>query len=398
MGQISNIQRLALSDYRHEWRMSSCFVLALAAVLAPMMVLFGLKFGIVTRMIDDLVQDPAKREIRPVGSERFTAQWLARVAEWPGVEFIVPRTRTLAATLDLYNADAGRIVKVELIPTAPGDPLLEGLTAQPKGYREIILSAAAARKLQVSPGETLEASLARRFRGERERGRLRLGVAAVAGPSAFPRDGAFVSVDLLLAAEAFRDGRAVPALGWDGDPPPEADRVFPAYRLYARSIDDVAGLRDRLEAQGLEVRTAAAEIELVRTLDRNLSVIFWIVALVGMSGFVLSLGASLWANVERKRRELSVLRLMGFRTADIIWFPLLQSLATGILGWLAASLLYLLLAHGINGLFPGERLCRLLPGHFLAALGLTLTAAVLAAGLGGFRAARLEPAEGIREI
>ena len=32
-----------------------------------------------------------------------------------------------------------------------------------------------------------------------------------------------------------------------------------------------------------------------------------------MAGYSLSLGASLWANTDRKRRELSVLRLLGFR-------------------------------------------------------------------------------------
>ena len=35
--------RLASRDYTHEWQMSGCFVLALAAVLGPMLVLFGLK-------------------------------------------------------------------------------------------------------------------------------------------------------------------------------------------------------------------------------------------------------------------------------------------------------------------------------------------------------------------
>ena len=60
--------RLASRDYFHEKLMSSCFVLALAAVLGPMMVLFGLKFGIVGAMVDQLIENPLNREIRPVGS------------------------------------------------------------------------------------------------------------------------------------------------------------------------------------------------------------------------------------------------------------------------------------------------------------------------------------------
>ena len=65
------ILRLATRDYLHEWQMSVCFVLGLAAVLGPMMVLFGLKFGIVGAMMDELIEEPGNREIRPVGSGRF---------------------------------------------------------------------------------------------------------------------------------------------------------------------------------------------------------------------------------------------------------------------------------------------------------------------------------------
>ena len=53
MAQITDIVRLSFRDYSHEWRMSGCFILALASVLAPMMILFGLKFGIVTTMVQD---------------------------------------------------------------------------------------------------------------------------------------------------------------------------------------------------------------------------------------------------------------------------------------------------------------------------------------------------------
>ena len=68
--------RLATKDYLHEWQVSICFVLALAAVLGPMLVLFGLKFGIIGGMIDELIEDPTNREIRPVSSARFDDNWI----------------------------------------------------------------------------------------------------------------------------------------------------------------------------------------------------------------------------------------------------------------------------------------------------------------------------------
>ena len=54
MSQVGNILRLSFRDYTHEWRMSGCFIFSLAAVLAPLMILFGLKFGIVTSMVTQL--------------------------------------------------------------------------------------------------------------------------------------------------------------------------------------------------------------------------------------------------------------------------------------------------------------------------------------------------------
>jgi len=89
--------RLATRDYLHEWQVSGCFVLALAAVLGPMLVLFGLKFGIVGGMLDQLIEDPRNREIRPVGSGRYSPAWVDEMWKRDDVAFVVPRTRSIAA-------------------------------------------------------------------------------------------------------------------------------------------------------------------------------------------------------------------------------------------------------------------------------------------------------------
>ncbi len=401
-GLWSKVFRLASRDYVHEWQMSSCFVLALAAVLGPMMVLFGLKFGFVGAMVDQLIEDPLNREVRPVGSGYYDNAWLESVRARPDVAFLVPRTRSIAATIELSSQRASRIVSVELIASDHGDPLLSPNSPLPEGTTRVVLSQSVAEKLNVVSGDTLDGSLARRFRGHKERVHLPLSVAAIAPARAFARDGAFVSVMLLEALEDFRDGRAVPALGWEGEPA-DANRTYPGFRLYARSIYDVAGLRDAFARLNVDVHTRSAEIELVQRMNRNLTAIYWAIALVGLVGFSLSLGASLWANIDRKRKELSVLRLVGFRTADIVWFPVVQALFTAVLGWALAVAIYLATALVINDMLAaqletGQQVCRLLPWHYAIALLLTCTAAVLAAGLAGLRSARVEPSEGLREL
>ncbi len=392
---------LATRDYFHEWQISVCFVLALAAVLGPMMVLFGLKFGIVGSMIDELREDPAKREIRPVGSGRYDGAWIERLARRRDVAFVVPRVRSIAATLEVASDRAARILPLEVIPSAEGDPLLPPGTAVPEGFDRVVLSASAARKLQVGVGDGLTGSLVRRYQGRKERVHLPLTVVGVVPARVFGRDALFASVALNEALEDFRDGHAVPALGWEGSPP--GRRTYTGFRLYARSIYDVAGLEAAFERRGIEVRTQSADIATVQRMDQTLSAIYWAIALIGLAGFSLSLGASLWANVDRKRRELSVLRLVGFRTGDIVWFPLVQSLYTALLGWALAVAIYRAAAWGINlmlapQLDAAQQVCRLLPEHYAVALGLTLGASVLAAILAGLRAARVEPSEGLREL
>nr|VFK38828.1 MAG: putative ABC transport system permease protein [Candidatus Kentron sp. SD]VFK43580.1 MAG: putative ABC transport system permease protein [Candidatus Kentron sp. SD]VFK78243.1 MAG: putative ABC transport system permease protein [Candidatus Kentron sp. SD] len=395
------ISRLAFRDYAHEWVMSGCFVLALAAVLAPMMVLFGLKFGIVTSMLEQLVEEPRNREMRSVGSGRYDAAWFESMAKRPTVGFVIPRTRNIAATIQLKSNTSPRIVSTELIPTAVGEPLLEPGQPIPGTLAEIVLSDSAARKLTAKVGDVISGSLSRRFQGRRERVYIELSVIAIAQPSAFARAGGFVSIGLVTAIEDFRDGRAVQELGWRGDLP-AVTRTFPGFRLFARTIDDVVALRDTLMNQGIEVRTRLVDIEMVQTMDRNFSAVFWIIAVIGFIGFSFSLGASLWANVERKRRDLSVLRLVGFHTGDIVWFPVLQAIFTALLGWMLATSIYIGVEQTINRMLtaqlqPGQVICELLWEHFLIAAGLTILAAVFAATLGGYRSARIEPSEGLRD-
>lgn len=397
------VLNLAWRDFLHERVMSACFVLALSAVLLPLLVLFGLKFGIIGNLLAPLKDDPRYRQILPAGSGSYDPGWFEAMAERSDVAFIVPRTRAIAATMRLRRPDVetGRIIRVELIPSAAGDPVLEGL-AEPEGLTDVVLSTDAADKLGLDVGARLEGILSRTLGGRQETVLVPLEVTGIASPAAFARDGMFVSLDLLVAVEDFRDGRAVPEFGWDGVVVDDSARSFPGFRLYAHEIGDVAGLREGLMAQGIDVRTRIADIELVRSLDRNLSIVFWIIAVIAALGYGLSFGSSVWANVDRKRKEFSVLRLTGFRTRGIVWFPILQAMLTGLMGWLLAAIAFVIVQAGLNALFidnigAGQSVCRLLPQHFLVALAATLAAASLAAALGGMRLARLEPSLALRE-
>ena len=393
--RIGLVASLAWQDYRNDGWLSACSVLALVAVIAPLLVLFGLKFGLVSSLTERLETDPASREIIPLGGGRFSAAFIAQLGERSDVAFAVPRTRQIAAT-----AQVGTLT-LEMLPTAAGDPLLTGLP-MPHGLDQIVLSHTAAEKLAARPGDWLDTSFARQVAGRVEAQRTRLQVLAVLPLEAFAREGLFADLGLLEAAEDYRDGRAVPALGWAGEAASVSEqRIYPAFRLYARSLSDVEPLRVYFAEQNLLVSTQAHTIAQVQSLSRNLSIVFWIIAGLALAGAFAAIFAGTLAAVARKHRELSVLRLLGFSTAALLLFVLLQALYSAGFAAVLSVGLYGLAEAALNKLFvqvPGEYASHLLARHYGLALVAVLGVSAVAAACGGWRVARIQASEGIRDV
>ncbi len=393
--RIPLVASLAWQDYRTDAWLSACSVLALVAVIAPLLVLFGLKFGLVSSLTERLESDPATREIIPLGGGRFSSVFVEQLGQRSDVAFALPRTRQIAAT-----AQVGALV-LEMLPTAPGDPLLGSLPV-PKGLDQIVLSHTAAEKLAARPGDWLEASFARQVAGRVEAQRTRLQVLAVLPLEAFARDGLLADLRLLEAAEDYRDGRAVPALGWAGDAVGVSEqRVYPGFRLYARNLTDVEPLRAYFAGQNLLVSTQANTIAQVQSLNRNLSLVFWIIAGLALAGAFAAIFAGALAAVARKRRELSVLRLLGFSTGGLLLFVVLQALYSAGFAAVLSAGLYGLAEAALNKLFvqvPGEHASHLLARHYGLALVAVLGVSAVAAACGGWRVARIQASEGIRDV
>jgi putative ABC transport system permease protein len=405
MNTFKTVIHLALHDYVYERLLSACAVMGLAAVLAPLLVLFGVKSGIINTMAYRLIQDPRNREISSVGSGRYGENWFSAMRDRADIAFVIPQTRSIAASMILYNKDLvnPRTVVVSLIPTAEGDPLLEqyGYIVADKG--EIILSEPAVRKLNVKEGQHITGQVGRSVGDIKEQVAVTLKIVAVLPLEAFPQEAAFVRLELLEATEDYRDGYRSEIFGWPGSARPTRPRVYPSFRLYARSIYDVGNLRAMLMDQGLEVYTQAEDIETVKHLNRSFNLIFSLIAVVAVLGYFASMVSNVLANVNRKSRYLGISGLIGFSTETIIWYPIIQSMATSVLGAVMAVFLYKIAEKIINGLFSeylsaGEYVCRLSLGHMVTAFVLTLSFAMLASAYGAFRVSRIEPSEVIRDV
>jgi len=356
-------------------------------------------------MVDRLVQDPRNLEISPVGSGRYDQGWFAELSKRPGVAFIIPQTRSIAANMILYykNDDQPRTLAVDLIPTDRGDPLLEKWGKVPVENNAVVLSASVARKLNVTAGGEITGRVGRSVQGRKEQVAVPLKVIAVLPIAAFPRDAAFVRLALLEATEDYRDGFSSKTFAWPGKTRPDRPKEYPSFRLYASTIYEVAALRDWLTGQGLEIYTRVEEIEVIQSLDRSFSLIFRLISFVAICGYFASMASNILANVNRKSRHLGITRLIGFSTRSIMWYPVIQSVATGVLGTGLAACLYFISQITINSLFAkylaqGEYVCKLSLVHLMIALIMTITLSILAAGYAAFRVAKIEPSKVIRDV
>lgn len=601
------IPALASAHLRHEWILTLCLVIALAAVIAPLLVLLGLKYGTIELMRDRLVEDPIFRELRPAQTREYAPDWFLEVETWPGTGFVTPTVLPLSSILHAVHPHSNDVILLDLIPTAPNDPLLLENGARIPVDGECVLTTQAARELGVNTGDWLDVRITRSRGGVTEAATTRLQVIGVLAPRAGSLSRIYAPFDFVLDVEAYKEGYGAPERGWSGDIPepflsfdgvilllPEAltpiertgliintgfahitsveldyvqqqlalsvdtdwhayrlyvpgatvtisnmravqqklrgrgshllpyvqgitfytendealspvgvslttrqanelsvqptpwggfdpntldgarltQGLLPArvsaqqmpirvagvnelsfvlqgiattdskqtelivpiellgivrtamqrgvvyqdeqqrfvmtrggyrgFRLYARSIDDVAGLYQRLQDQGIEVIAEVETIERIRTLDAGLQRLFWLIALLGVSGGTAVLIASLYAAVERRRRDLGILRLNGLSRRAVFFFPVVQALWIALLGLITSLAGYLALASLINYTFasdlaPGERFCTLPPSYIFMAGVSTLVLAILASLAAAWRTTRIDPAEAVRE-
>lgn len=397
------ILRLAIADLAHDRLVSLCQIVMAAAVIAPLLLLFALKHGVATTLLAELRANPETLRIRPVGSYRLGPDFFQAMAARPETGFLAPTTRAIATQIYLSRME-GRapLADIQMLPTAPGDPLGQG-EALIAGPGQVALSAAAARRLEAGPGDQLRGIVERGRDGRVEPATVALTVARIVPEALYLSATAFVHPALIEAAERYRDGYEVPGFGWPGDRAWEPISEFASFRLYARDLADVAPLAEAARAAGIETRTEADRIAGILALDRNLGALFLIVGSVAAAGLVGALLAGMVAGVERKRRALAVMGLLGFRRGLLALFPMAQAGLLALAGYGLSLAVYGVGALAVQGYFApllrdGQAALALAPWHFAAAALATLALALPAALATGFRAAATEPSEALREV
>lgn len=396
--------RIALLDFGHDWIMSACSILSVVVITAPLLVLFNLKTGFVEGMLSSLRTEPSTLELRPVGQGSFGTDWFSLLDEQPGVAFWAPNTRFLAAAV-LVSKDQrrrGATVEAELVPTAPGDPVMADSGSPPNPGQDVALSWTLAERLAAQENDTVRITVGRMSGGIQEQAVLRLMVHSIIERRHFNREALYVDVETLRSIEAYREGAIE-------QPDPqllaanEIDDDFSGFRLYAESLEDVLTLETWLLGQGIEVYTRAADIRRAFLLDCLLSILFGLLLLLGAIGAGATLGVTSFAAVLRKQRQLSILRLIGISSKQVAAIPMIQALATAMLGYaMAIGVLFGLRPVLRQVLEQGEEVIgrtgqAVLPGVILTGASITVGVAIVSAYFSGLRASLIEPSQGLRD-
>lgn len=405
--RLKLLAKLALRDLLYDRKVSFFVIASLVAVIAPLLLLFSLKYGIVSQLQTQLLNDPQNLEIKINGIQSnkvLDAAWFTRLRQHDKVQFVIPLTRSLNMQGDLRRDNQHFVNNVELIPTDKGDPLLPSHLSLPD-KTSVILTALSAEKLQVKQGESVTLFFGRKLDGKEEREKVELKVAGVLDERYFQRTGAFISLELLIEIEDYRDGFQIATFVANptaGKPIEQVRNSFAKARIYAKQLDDVAPLAQLLREEGIDTQTQANAIENVKAIDRVLSTIFMIIAATSIVGCVLSLSGSFLANIERKRKELSLLGLFGLERHEIKAYLVIQAIVLSALAFALACLFFLCGSLTINrvlgaNLAENGFISLLQPSHLALAFVSTVMLSVVVALLGGRQTTKIQPAESLRE-
>lgn len=345
------LANMVWKDFCYERILSFCAVFALAAALTPLLVLCGLRFGLVQMLSDRLLERPDALLLTPYGAQRYHAAFFQKLREDPATAYVIPTRRVLAASVTVEVKDGGRS-EADLLPTSPGDPLLEHYQAVPPPGTVSMTRQLARHFPGISPGDILRLRIVRRNGSALQQATAEVRLHSVLPDAADWKERLYCAASLTDDVERYRDGFAVPSRGWDGLPEDgAAERSFAGFRLYVRSLDDVLTMKNALGEQGIDTYTAAREIENIRNMRNVLSRLTLVIGGVTLLG---AAGALIGLSLSSTRRKFSLLAqavLLGFSRRQLMMFPLYRLFLTGMAAVVVSLLFHRLASLALRYVF-----------------------------------------------
>jgi hypothetical protein len=217
MSPARHLIKLALADLWAERVMAVCLIVGVAAVLTPLLLLASLKIGFIDRMREELIADPAFRELRPGDAALKDDDLIAALREVPEVEFSVLTTMMVPREVTFRHIGGRDRFEARLLPSGPGDPLLartDVIDALAPG--EAVMSAGLAAEAGLALGDRFEVLVFRTMATAREQVSTELVLRGVLPDEQTATPVILADATLDSAVESWRSGLPVPAYNWAG--------------------------------------------------------------------------------------------------------------------------------------------------------------------------------------
>lgn len=375
--------KLALRHLFFERMMTVCQIAALACIMAPLLLLFSLRFGILTELQHQLMNDPKVLSLTLDMSYRLDHTFFEHLTARPEVGFVVPQITALNALVDLKFP--GTALRVSVLPTKPGDPVVLSSNIsyeQPLGDDEAFISHDLAQVRGLKVGDIVTMVVARTQNGVRESVRTSLRIRGIVAERFVNDDCLLLNLDLVNAIDDYRNGFN-PKLLSDGSNLNERPRLYAKFRLYARDLESVIPLYYYLVNQHLNVSSKVREIQNLQAVTHVLNFIYGVIALVSVLGGALALTGLILSALRASKRNFVLLRLMGQGSRGIYGVVMVEGVIIATVGFALALTLYSIGAGIFNTYFgttlSGAMISELTLGHMALFYGATLALVLLIA-------------------
>jgi ABC-type lipoprotein release transport system permease subunit len=203
---------LAAKDLWHDWRTTGVLLCVVVSIVTPLLILLGLKQGVIDTQKQLLLNDPCNLQIKIEGNGyNLPPEWFEKKTKDPRIQFIIPVTRFLSRDIGVLD-EQNNVESVNLIATAVGDPLLKlaGLEA-PTDDRDVLITHALAKRLHLQRNKELHTQLSRTVNNELQQSKIPLNIKAVLPEYGCLQSSAILAtLNLLLAVKEYREGLDVP--------------------------------------------------------------------------------------------------------------------------------------------------------------------------------------------
>lgn len=318
------IFKLSLSSLKFEYLVNICLIASMVSVIAPLMLLFSLRFGIVSNLEEKLVTDPKNLEIRMMSGYQLDKSFFEELKNDPHIDFYIPLTRSLSVTANV-NFKGKMITNLEAIPTKAGDPLVikSGIKGELQDD-EAYLSEQIAQDLNIKVGDKFKFVISRIREGRTQNAIVQLTLKGIIKKEYLKYKSILIPLTPLIYMEDFRDGYEPPIFS-DGSALNEQRKYFAKARIYVKTLDDVEIVDKKLRAH-YQITSALESINNLKAICNVLDFILTVISLVSIFGGVIAICGLIWTNLSRLEKTFALLKLTGLNKKQIMLMVILENL------------------------------------------------------------------------